>query len=84
MGPGLAVAGWRWPSPGGGGGSTPGGPRLGRGLALVDPADGSLRLLDSADALQRPIDVGLAPGDGAAHVVSPGPWSGAECPSRLR
>jgi glucose/arabinose dehydrogenase len=47
----------------------PGGPRLGRGLALVDPADWSLRPLDSADALHRPIDVGFAPGDGAVHVV---------------
>ncbi len=50
--------------------TTPSGQRrVGRGLALIDPADWSLRELRSGPPLQRPIDVAFRPLDPAAYIV---------------
>jgi len=46
-----------------------GGPRVGRGLALVDTDRWLVRALDTGAPLSRPIDVGFAPGSGAPYVV---------------
>jgi glucose/arabinose dehydrogenase len=47
--------------------TAPAGPRVGRGIAVIDPTDWSLAPLVSGDPLRRPIDVRVH--DGAAYVV---------------
>lgn len=49
----------------------PRGPRIGRSLARIDPADWSLHAVDPALAgpVHRPIDVRVHPSDGAVYVL---------------
>jgi len=44
-------------------------PRVGRGLVFIDPADWSVSRLTDSPKLNRPIDVGFAPEDGALHLL---------------
>ena len=49
--------------------TAPPGPRLGRGVARVDPVDWSLHPVVAGDPLARPIDARFSPADGALYVL---------------
>ncbi len=57
--------------------TAPSGPRVGRGVVRVDPADWSMHPL-APGPYRRPIDIGFHPGDGSLHVLDFGKFEMTE------